>query len=228
MIPISCIDDFCDDPDSIRNFALSLDYQPPDKNTFFPGLRTDCLSSINQDYFNSSVKKLLLHFFDDAANISWTGVSYFQKSFSYSEDKNHPMNMGWAHRDDKRSFRTLAAVMYLNKNTCLDSGTSILHPRKNFNEKFLNIPIRNKFYHNIDVDKDLYTKSILNHNNQFDVTLDIKNRYNRMIAYDGCSWHRESCLWVPEEFRLTQIFFIQFSKNIPFPKKISTKKLQYS
>ena len=37
MIPASCVDNFWDDPDSIRDYALSLDYKSPDENTYFPG-----------------------------------------------------------------------------------------------------------------------------------------------------------------------------------------------
>ena len=32
MIPISCVDNFYEDPDSIRKFALSLDYNKEDGN----------------------------------------------------------------------------------------------------------------------------------------------------------------------------------------------------
>ena len=59
MIPASCVDNFWDDPDSIRDYALSLDYKSPDENTYFPGLRTDCLSTVDNNYYESSVKKLL-------------------------------------------------------------------------------------------------------------------------------------------------------------------------
>ena len=47
MIPTSCIDNFYDDPDSIRDFALSLDYHYPNEEEFYPGMRTKCLSEID-------------------------------------------------------------------------------------------------------------------------------------------------------------------------------------
>ena len=228
MIPASCVDNFWDDPDSIRDYALSLDYKSPDENTYFPGLRTDCLSTVDNNYYESSVKKLLSYFFDMTSDISWTGVSHFQKSFAFNENKSNLVNMGWAHRDDEHPLRTLSAVVYLNKNTYLGSGTSILHPSINHDKKYLNFSLRNKFYQNNYTDQNFYSDSLKKHNDQFDVTVEFKNRYNRMIAYDGHFWHRESCLWVPEEFRLTQVFFIQFQKNIPISKKNPKNNLQYS
>ena len=67
--------------------------------------------------------------------------------------------------------------------------------------------------------KDLYEKTLHKHNNRFDVTLEFKNRYNRLVAYNGRTWHRESNFCVPEEFRLTQIFFInKIDGNAPLKR----------
>ena len=41
--PISCYDNFYEDPDYIRKFALSLDYSFTSGS--FPGCRSDCLST---------------------------------------------------------------------------------------------------------------------------------------------------------------------------------------
>ena len=48
LIPTSCVDDFYEDPDSIREYALSLDYKKQKGN--YPGVRTKDLSSINKDF----------------------------------------------------------------------------------------------------------------------------------------------------------------------------------
>ena len=60
MIPASCIENFYDDPDSIRDFALSLDYYPPNRDENFPGVRTNCLSSIDDNFFQFSTQIFLL------------------------------------------------------------------------------------------------------------------------------------------------------------------------
>ena len=225
MIPASCVDNFYDDPDSIRDFALSLDFKPPKKQENFPGERTLCLSMIDENFYCSSIQRLFSCFFDISSSTEWRAQSYFQKIFSFHENKNHCMNTGWTHRDSACVF---AAVVYLNKNTYYNSGTSILHPNDNFSESNINFQYRNALYHKDDVDQNLYSKSIQKHNEMFDLTLEFKNRYNRMIAYNKETWHKESCFWVPEEFRLTQVFFITFLNDDYSLRKITPNKLQYS
>jgi|TARA_B100000085_G_scaffold210080_1_gene194079 hypothetical protein len=197
MIPSSCVDNFYENPDSIRDFALSLDYYPPNKDEFFPGERTHCLSLVDKKFYHFSVQKFLSCFFELTSNTTWKGSTHFQKIYKCNNDKHHLSNVGWVHRDEDQPFKTIAAVLYLNKNTNFDSGTKILQMKKNSNH-------------------------------EFDVTIDFKNCYNRMVAYDGYSWHQISSFWVPEKFRLTQVFFIEFLNNIPHRKKTSfTESLHY-
>jgi len=226
MIPTSCIDDFYEDPDLVRDFALSLDYISSDKSEVnFPGERTPCLSTVDENFYNFSIRRLLSCFFDISSSTEWKASSHFQKIFPFHENKNHCMNTGWTHCDTGSVF---AAVVYLNKNTCYNSGTSILHPNDNFSESNMNFQYRNDLYNKVDVDQNLYSKSIQKHNEMFDLTLEVKNRYNRMIAYNGETWHKESCFWVPEEFRLTQVFFITFLNEDHISRQIYFNKLQYS
>ena len=44
----------------------------------------------------------------------------------------------------------------------------------------------------------------------YELTLEIKNKYNRMIAYDGDQWHGQSTYWMDnEDCRLTQVYFVE-------------------
>lgn len=222
MIPASCIDNFYEDPDSIRDFALSLNYSFPYENENFPGERTDCLSSIDKNFYNFSIRRLLSCFVDIDSSTTWEANTYFQKIHCFNDKKDHLMNKGWIHLDSSAVF---AAVVYLNKNTFLDSGTSLFHPKIELVLNDDDIKLRNNLYHNISVDEKSYVKSIQKHNDQFDLTLEFKNRYNRMIAYSAETWHTQSCFWVPEEFRFTQVFFIQSLNN---DSKIPSFQLKYS
>ena len=234
MIPTLCVDNFYDNPDLIRNFALSLDFEPPGDKENFPGIRTKCLSEIDNNFFKFSVEKLLSSFFDSKSIPEWYGHTYFQKIYTFNSDRYHPMNGGWAHRDAHAPFSTLAAVVYLNKNTCLDSGTKILSPKegyKNFNLSDEDLLIRRSLYHkhlfnNKEVNENLYSKTIQKHNSKFDTTVEFKNVYNRLISYDGVNWHKQPSFWVPEKFRLTQVFFIGFVTKNFF--KTPPNNLQYS
>ena len=228
MIPTSCVDNFYDDPDFIRNIALNLDYSPPNKITSFPGLRTKCLSIVNEDLYYYSIQRLLSCFFELSPSIQWAAETCFQKIYTYDSKKSHPINEGWIHRDDEKPFNTIAAVIYLNKDTHIDSGTKIVQLKKRFEdytpgktEKLMRRRLNNNnLCRNKHIDKDLYARVIRDHNDKYENTIEFKNRYNRMIAYDGFNYHQNSCFWVPEKFRLTQVFFISFFNNIPPRKKI--------
>ena len=223
MIPATCVDDFWDDPDFIRDYALSLDFEEPSIKVNFPGERTKSLHLIDKKFFDLSMERLMTLFFDDLSDVTWQADCHFQKIYSYHDERNHLMNTEWPHLDSNTFF---AAVVYLNKDTHLDSGTTILHPKSGY--EYLNeysqltgkdLKMRNDLYHNLDVDQDLYEKTLHKHNNRFDVTLEFKNRYNRLVAYNGRTWHRESNFCVPEEFRLTQIFFInKIDGNAPLKR----------
>ena len=229
MIPASCIENFYDDPDSIRDFALSLDYYPPNRDENFPGVRTNCLSSIDDNFFQFSTQRFLSCFFDLTPDTTWKGTTTFHKIHTYNQDKFHPMNIGWIHRDEKQPYVTIAGVLYLNKHTNLDSGTKIFHLKKKFKdhrftkrEYLMQRRLNNRdLCLNKCIDPDLYINEIENHNNKFDLSIEYKNFYNRMIAYDGNLWHQISSFWVPEKFRLTQVFFIELLNNIPHRKKPS-------
>jgi len=197
MIPSTCIDNFYENPDSVRDFALSLDYYPPNEDEFFPGERTRCLSWIDEKFYHFSVQRFLSYFFDLAPDTIWKGSCNFQKTYKSNDDKYRRGNFGLPHRDKEQPNKLIGAVLYLNKNTNPDAGTKILQLKKNSND-------------------------------EFDVTIDFKNCYNRMVAYDGYSFHQVSSFCVPEEFRLTQVFFIELLNNIPHRKKPSfTNSLRY-
>jgi len=236
MIPPSCVDNFYKNPDSVRDFALSLDFVPPPHNQNYPGFRTKCLSKIDNDFFEFSVKKFISSFFDLKSIPVYVAESYFQKIYTFNSDRHHLMNEGWAHKDEKFPFNTHASVVYLNKNTCLDSGTKILRLKKEHENHKLteeDLLVKRSLYHkhlydNKDVDENLYSKIIQKHNSKFDTTVEFKNVYNRIVAYDGSYWHKQSSFWVPEEFRLTQVFFVEFNKKNSFNIPFNNKKLQYS
>ena len=65
FFPTTCIDNFYKDPDGVRNFALSLEYNDNAGN--FPGVRTDNLKNIDEQFYKQSVNKLLSLFFQVSA-----------------------------------------------------------------------------------------------------------------------------------------------------------------
>ena len=79
--PISIFDNFYNNPDAVREYALSLEYT---KITgFFPGYRTECLSTINKEFWELSYQKFLP---DNINPDEYTILSQFQKVYRFSND----------------------------------------------------------------------------------------------------------------------------------------------
>jgi hypothetical protein len=207
-IPITCVDNFYSDPDKVRDWALGLDYYPAAPQYDFPGERTQLLDALDQEFFDNFCEKLFSIFYDFSSPVNWICHTHFQKIYSRHENYNNPLNSGWVHIDRNNVF---AGVIYLNKNTTANSGTSIFSPNEKFSSvEDLDFSYRNKFYHNEEIDLEEYSQKVQEHNEKFDLTLDIKNKYNRLICYDYDTWHKESNFCMKnEEFRLTQVFFVK-------------------
>ena len=199
--PISIFDHYYNDPDAIREYALSLEYT---KITgFFPGYRTECLSTISKEFWELSYQKFLP---DNINPDEYTILSQFQKVYRFSNDPEDPVNLGWIHKD---TGADLAAVLYLDPDPISDNGTSFyvksrpLPPSKSISMD--NLP---ECLNNYDVD-DEFRELVVNNNSQFNLTAEVKNSYNRLLCYDGKQFHGASNYYMKneEDFRLTQVFF---------------------
>ena len=203
--PISIFDHYYNDPDAIREYALSLEYTK--SPGFFPGYRTECLSTISKEFWELSYQKFLP---DNINPDEYIIRSQFQKIYRFSNDPEDPVNTGWIHKDTDAD---LAAVLYLDPNPIPDNGTSFyvksrpLPPSKAISK--YNLP---ECLKNYDVD-DKFRELVVDNNSQFDLTAEVKNSYNTLICYDGSQFHGASNYYMnnEEDFRLTQVFF--FFKN---------------
>jgi hypothetical protein len=127
------LDNFYDDPDEVRNYALSLNYNKH-KSTLYPGIRSGLIDNKqvndpNLKQFYSYFLKILnkkIGIFDinDCFNIS-TG---FHKIPVFSNNLKSILNTGFIHVDLFEYFivgkKTFAGLIYLNEKTCPTSGTS--------------------------------------------------------------------------------------------------------
>lgn len=204
--PALCIDNFYNNPDEVRDFALSLDFKKQPGN--YPGERSDYLYEVDQKFFNMFCKKLFSIFYNyNFDYIEWNVNTIFQKIYPYSEDRNSPLNSGWYHQD---LHSVAAGVIYLNPNSNLDAGTTIGEINTLSEIDYDDYSYRNKLYAGENIDRLKYQKKILDHNSKFNKTLEFKNVYNRLILYDACYWHKETNFLANDyEPRLTQVFFIE-------------------
>ena len=221
--PSLCSNDFYKNPDSVRDFALNLDGYT-NKYGAHPGLRCMMLAEYDSVFYRHSVDKFM-SLFDDwtQAGASFNCSTFFQKIHRFSSDPNDPVNQGWIHHDGNVD---IAGVIYLDPEPVSDNGTSF-YQTKGDNLKFNNVldgdtPEYERImgglgdnYCKID-DIDWYRENIVKNNEQFELTMEVKNCYNRCIAYSGQQLHSQSNYWMPNEddFRLAQVFFV-FDLKLP-------------
>lgn len=185
FIPTVVVDDFFDNPDDVRNWALSLDY--PNSEPNYPGVRTDALHSVDKVFFDSVVNRFLSLFYDmSVPGVTWEAHAYFQKVGKENKD-------GWIHRDLEEK---VTGIVYLNKDVNINSGTSICIS-KTIDTSGIAL-----------IKGDDETK--LRNNSRFEESINLKNRYNRCIGFDSNRYHCANDFDTNlDEDRLTLIFFIR-------------------
>jgi hypothetical protein len=198
--PITCVDNFFENPDEIRKLALSLNFNIKIGN--YPGARTQQLYKVAPDYFDYFCKKLFSLFYDfNKAQVNWVVETSFQEIKPF-EDKG--VNFGWVHRDDVAMF---AGVIYLTPNADLDSGTSIFKP-KDIGLREINTTQKHKLFTENLANKQI--KNALEENNKrFVETARFQNVYNRFVSYGGEQFHAANSFCTNAESRLTQVFFVR-------------------
>lgn len=193
--PVICVDDFFDNPDEIRDYALSLDY---DVQEGIGIERTKELFLINPVFFESLANRLISVFAPTTVWYNYTLSAMFQKMRIMEKDELSEINCGGIHTDTPRSY--FAGVVYLSPDANLDSGTSVFR-RKNKSD--------DRFSHKLrDKDFDAYKKYKLDFYKEFETTIEVKNIYNRLVMFDSNEWHRPNNFYCDgKEKRLNLVFF---------------------
>lgn len=126
------IDNFFDEPDLLREFALKQEYfkkeEHPNDIGNFPGYRSKYINEINPDLYNALVnaqitmtEKMLGHPLSEKYTEYWTKFS-----FSWT-DENTPVNRHQDFMDDWNGFKDFyGGVIYLTPNPPENSGTEIV------------------------------------------------------------------------------------------------------
>ena len=214
--PVTVFDDFYEDPDAVREFALNQEYS--NYGYIYPGLRSLCISTLNRDFWEFSYRKILSMFGDYSSHSDpkdFGAYSYFQKIYRFSDDPKDPVNDRWIHDD---GVTNLAAVIYLDKKIYSDNGTSVYFKTDPLpKEKVITSDNRPEWFTDVLGKKETsdinsikkYREGIVENNNQYSLTMEVKNRYNRAIIYPGNAYHGQTSYYMPndEDFRLTQVFF---------------------
>ena len=202
-LPTIVVDNFYNDPDLWRDFALSQEFFKGDRGNW-PGLRTELLHRLNYDLFTVTMKKLLFILKDYGI----TEVKELQTGFQLIDSS---YGRGWVHDDDP-TFQ-VAGVIYLNKNAPLGSGTTVYEDSNDFNGELYTKAFAEDVHQASPEDRATYAKYREEQVAHFKKSIVVENVYNRLIMFDSRCWHSADNFFgtLPEESRLTQVFFIKAS-----------------
>jgi hypothetical protein len=211
LFPTYCVDNFYQDPNAIRTFALSQQYFTNESGRY-PGKRTKPLHLLDENFFQSFCQKLFSVLFDanTIQNLNWVVSTEFHIIENMSSDKNSIKNKGWIHYDDGSSI--LAGVIYLNPEPNLDAGTSIFKcidesVLKNYHENGPWVETKKKFY--LEKIDNNYERALTENNNAFVETSRFQNVFNRLVLYDSDLAHGFNTCYSDNDPRLTQVIFVK-------------------
>ena len=116
--PTLIVDNFYEEPDKIREFALKQDFLESPGN--YPGKRTKPLHELNEELFFGFVTKIMTIYYPDV-EVDWNVQTSFWKVNTLDPDPLSPKNMGWIHQDGCLA----AGVVYLSPGFDSGLGTKI-------------------------------------------------------------------------------------------------------
>jgi hypothetical protein len=200
LYPITIIENFYDQPDAVRNFALSQKYKFRHQSTnvpyVFPGCRTKDLFEINKPLFEKASSKIVSLFHNEHDVTRWAISTSFQSvSAEYGQ--------GVIHTDQNTIF---AAVLYLTPDAPLDAGTSLFKPNNKFDQDKYERCLKEN-------DKRFDQGEIImdtSYHDMFDEVVRINNVYNTLILYEGRHYHAANKFFgkTLRDSRLAQVFFV--------------------
>ena len=201
LYPVTVIENFYEDPDAIREFALAQKYtyckDVPNIEYVYPGGRTQDLSLLDKALFDKICTKLVSVFHNAQHDtMRWLITTSFQ---SVSEE----YSQGVIHTDHNTVF---AGVLYLTPDAPLDSGTSLFRKNKTFEEAKYQLALS---------DNDARFKSgeiamDTGYHSMFDEIVRVNNVYNTLIIYEGRHFHAANDFFgkTLQDSRLAQVFFV--------------------
>jgi len=211
------IDNFFNDIQPIIDLGNSLEYH---NNEAWPGLRTDNLLQIN----NTLAVEFAKFFAKNIADKVFYGLSKFEIDVRFHKNDLYDVdeaNSGWIHNDDI----DFAGLVYLNKEEPnMSTGTSIFD--KTLFEDFEAEDYQSRKELNLKKNvTDQYLIDLQNNRSQFTETINIGNKFNRLVAYDATQWHRPNSYNVKTLPRYSLLFFIN---NVQFQELSSILSVKSS
>ena len=215
LFPITIIDNFYKDPDSVRELALNQKEWNPDPDGRWPGVRTKNIQYIDTDLYDYFCKLLVSVFYDQNNPFYIDIATCFQNISPRHEDKYHPKNKGYLHMDGC----LFGGLIYLNKQTESDTGTSLYTPDNGYYSTDNSIVEfkKNDYLGKIEPTDEQYNEVHSISKNGLTETVKIENVYNRCILFSGNQHHAAQTFGSIGD-RLTQVFFcFGLETSMPYP-----------
>ena len=200
--PTLVIDNFFENPDKIQNWMNQCEFNL--NQDMYPGVRTDSLQFLDTEFYQYIKLKILSVFHEDwnKVNNSYSMNLQFSKITPY-KDKYDIRNTGMVHADCPAEF---GGVIYLDSDPDPDAGTTVYTKTGEY-AKMPDGMIEEwrKVYMQQDPDMDKFQKTYEKLMGYFAETITVKPRYNRLVLFDGTSFHR--CPNFGSSTRHTLVFF---------------------
>jgi len=213
LFPITIIDNFYPDPDTIRNFALSQDFSPSE-NGGWPGKRTKDIIELDKELHDFFVRTVMNLFYPMEFEYECDLETSFQLIESRDVDQYSAKNRGWIHHDTV----LFGGIVYLTKDPEPDTGTSIYKPKKGHHQhKQSWIKTKSEEYLNESkISIEEYENVMNEQYSLFEETISVENVYNRCFLFGGNVMHAAKTYGTRKglDSRLTQAFFCH-SLNSP-------------
>lgn len=198
-LPTMVIDNFYEEPDVVRDYALGLEFFKGDRGSW-PGVRTKLLHEFDRETLDILGKKLMVYLND----YGYTEFHEFQSAFHSTPGS---YTSGWVHDDDPKL--NIAGVIYLNKEPFNGTGTTIYEDNNTFDgSKYTQAFMEDVL--DVEVEqKEKFDKIREQQVAEFKKTITMESVYNRCIIFDTRQWHSPENFYgtTLEDSRLTQVFF---------------------
>jgi hypothetical protein len=203
FFPTIIVDGFFQEPDQVRELALSLTFHKDTENKW-PGQRTTLLHEVAPVLFNLTMRKITGLISDTTTNYNYTSQMMFQ-----TVDKSY--ERGWVHNDGDISL--LTAIVYLTPGITSGSGTS-LYVKNNtvqYNDLTFNKEKEESFF-----TQQSNTNFRDKHNSQYTEVVNIKGLYNRLFLFESANYHAAQEFFgdSQDQSRLTLVSFIHLETSI--------------
>ena len=196
--PTIIVDDFFDEPQKILEISKKINFNSSPHGNW-PGERSEEISKINIELFNWINYRLIRILYPmNHERMSWTSSQYFQKI-----DGNIHKHEGWVHSDNP--FEITAIIYLSNHKKC---GTSLFNKKNFFNETKHNNKKKEMYLNKNNINK--YLKYLRENNDQFEESLSIDSKFNRLVMFDSNQPHAAQSFGNKDnenEDRLTYIIF---------------------